>query len=449
MNKYLNCIKIFVFSYLIFATTIQESIIAQGLSLKPAPKGWTAFLKDVYVLDCQDCKEARADVTYMFADIKFRDDAFKICEFGEGVNSGTAMSKVLVDGKVENLIKPYWNLMWVYLAHIGLPVWYVGLTPSPAKNNNSDSVNRYKTLAWDLFKKMGGHHVQNLRMLEKEILFSKLSRETRTINPSDLHSYKGIIVYSYNDNRSKAHHDALEAFKKKYKDFLVLDAASWEYGASKSILAKHLSGDLAQYKPKWGIYSKRYTSDLAKKIINDLESEIFVIKPLNSGRSNGVIFTTKNELDNDLKKILIKHARKTSSNNQNKEFGIMPYKTKLYSYWELDKNDSFMVEAYEQSKLMIIDGKTYDPSMRVFFAACHDNGKVYVWNTGAYWKIPHKALEDNATLTEKHKTVSVQQPGFSGILVNAEDREKVKKIGLEAFAKIYAKMIRVSKKKKI
>lgn len=437
-----------VAALLLFTSFVSCSPQISGLSLKNIDKNWRAFLDETYVIDCKS-KNARAEITYMFADIKFRDGALKICEFGEGKNSGVAMSDVLVNGNVEQMIKPYWNLFWVYLAHVGVPVWYVGEVPRKKTNVSPNDTTMRQALAWDQFVDMGGRYAQNLRSLERDHAFKQLSNQTKLIPCDDLSAYKGVIVYNYFHHRIKAHQMLLDAFKKKHPDFLVLDEASWMYGASKLELAKLLSSNsLASYKPKWKVYSKKYSPDLARRIIRDLDTKTVVIKPINSGRSNGIIFAEEKDLDQELKKILIQHRRKESSNKIKNSLGIMPIKTKMYDYWQLDQNDEFMVEAYEPSKKIKIDGKKYDPSMRVVFVARHDKGKIYVNILGAYWKIPHKSLSDKGTLTEKHKTVSVKQPGFTGILVQHEDLAKLKSIALEAFAKIYAKMIKVSASKK-
>jgi|GEM_PF-5632385 len=413
-------------------------------SLKGVDKKYLSFLDETYVLKSKDLVNARADVTYMFADVKFREGALKICEFGEAKNSGTAPGEILIDGKVERMVKPYWNLFWNALPQLGLPVWFVGMKPRFTKADLKGESIPGKSYAWQQFIAMGGRHVSNLRALEKDRLFTQLAATKKSGLVSDLSSYKGIIIYVYFDNRSSAHQSLLNTFKKKHRDFLVLDEASWTYAADKKVLAELLSDkELSQYKPKWGVYKKKYTQNLAQKICKDLGSSMFVIKPVNSGRSNGIIITDKNDLDKELRKILLGCTSKEPNNGKN--LGIMPVKTKLYGYWNLDRNTEFMVEAYEPSKPLIIKDKVYDPSMRIVWVARHNQGKVYINILGAYWKIPHKSLSDNGTLTEKHKTISVSQPGFTGILVNAEDFAKVKAIAFEAFAKIYAKMIRVSK----
>lgn len=426
---------------------IAQATTLHGLSYRNINEDLLAFLNETYVLECPDMPQAtRADVTYMFADIKFRDGALKICEFGEGKNSGQAMSQVLINGKPYGMIKPYWSLFWVYLAHVGIPVWYVGVTP---KNKEGEETRR-KAVAWDQFIAMGGRYALNLRSLELDKTFAKLATESRSFAPNDLNGYKGIIVYSYADNKSKIHLEKLNAFKKKHPDFLVLDDASWVYGASKRALARLLSDkNLSCYKPLWNTYKKRYYPGLAQKIISDLKSDMVVIKPINSGRSNGVIMVDKKNLDKELKKILIQYNAQGKTNDHKKELGIMPMKTKLHSYWAIDTNKDFMVEAYESSKRLCINNKQYDPSMRVVFVARYDSNKIYVNILGAYWKIPHKSLDDVGTLTEKHKTISVKQPGYTGILVEAEDLAQLKKIGLEAFAKIYEKMIKTPQDKKM
>lgn len=428
---------------LIFSSLLPLSSRVPSLSLKSIEHKYLSFLDETYVLDCKDCRDKRADVTYMFADVKYREGALKICEFGEAKNSGTAPGEILINGKVERMVKPYWNLFWNSLPQLGLPVWFVGMKPRVNQTDVKGESILGKSYAWTQFIAMGGRHASTLRALEKDRLFNQLTAIKKSSSVSDLGSYKGIIIYVYNDNRSPVHQNMLNAFKKKHRDFLVLDEASWTYAADKKVLAQLLSDkELAQYKPKWGAYKKNYTQNLAQKISKDLESDMFVIKPVNSGRSNGIIITDKDNLDKELKRVLLGYQSKRSGTGKN--LGVMPIKTKLYEYWNLDNNSEFMVEAYEPSKPLTIKGKVYDPSMRIVWVARHDQGKLYVNILGAYWKIPHKSLSDHGSLTEKHKTISVKQPGFTGILVSADDFAQVKAIAFEAFAKIYAKMIRMS-----
>jgi len=387
-----------------------------------------------------------ADITYLFADLKYRDGALKICEFGQGKNAATAMTDILIKGNLENVVTPYWPMFWNYLAQFNVPIWYVG--PEIKKQRTSPGVlSLYESIAWDVFQDIGGYCVKDLAQLEVDQRF-QTQKNTRKIFCADtINTYKAIIVYRYRDDRFLSHQQALENFKQAHPDCLVIDTVSWEYAASKEKLAWLIQeAGLSQYKPKWGIYSKSYTPDLAQKITNDLGCDMFVIKPVNSGRSNGIIFVEKKDLDTVLKKILCKKNSQKNSQKNSKEASLStlnyrPYATQLFEYWELDPNDVFMVEEYQSSKNITIKNNTYDPTMRIVFTLCYTNGKIYAHILGGYWKIPALALDQSGDVTAKHKTVSVKTPGFTGLCVSRVDMCNMKKLAYDFLPKIYEAML--------
>jgi hypothetical protein len=148
-------------------------------------------------------------------------------------NSGTAPGEILINGKVERMVKPYWNLFWNSLPQLGLPVWFVGMKPRVNQADVKGESILGKSYAWTQFIAMGGRHASTLRALEKDRFFNQLAATKKSSSISDLGSYKGIIIYVYNDNRSPVHQSMLNTFKKKHQDFLVLDEASWTYAADK------------------------------------------------------------------------------------------------------------------------------------------------------------------------------------------------------------------------
>ena len=70
------------------------------------------------------------------------------------------------------------------------------------------------------------------------------------------------------------------------------------------------------------------------------------------------------------------------------------------------------MQAYAPSKKIIVRGKSYDPTMRVFFFSSHNAGIASVIPIGAYWKIPAKSLDEVGTLTEKHITHPAEYKRF-------------------------------------
>ena len=89
---------------------------------------------------------------------------------------------------------------------------------------------------------------------------------------------------------------------------------------------------LSNYRPKAKAYPKKYSSSLAEGIINDFKCDNFVIKPISSGGSNGIIFADKYNLDDFLKRILNKN------NNES---------DKQTAYWRGDKEGRFLIEEFD------------------------------------------------------------------------------------------------------
>jgi len=419
-----------VFSTQKFSRQVQQNIPTNN-------KKFLKILSEGIEYEFSNKNNFKADISYLFADVKYRDGVLKICEFGQGKNSNIAMSELIIDGQVEKIIKPYWSIFWTYLRQFNLPIWYVGPEIRKPRSLQSE-LTLYDALAWDVFQEIGGYSTRDLNSLAQDIRFKTQLNKKQIFKPDDMSTYKGIIVYRYRDDRFPSHRKALDNFKVTHPDFLVIDMVSWEYAASKEKLAGLVQeAGLGECKPKWGIYPKEYTKDLAQKIMRDLGCDMFVIKPVNSGRSNGIIFVEKTDLDMVLKKIL-QHKK---SQEKLESFNHRPYNTQLFEYWELDPNDTFMVEEYQPSKSLMIRNKMYDPTMRIVFTLCHNKGKIHANILGAYWKIPGKALTEDGTLTEKHKTVSVPTPGLSGLCITAHDMKGVKALAYKFLPKIYEYML--------
>ena len=196
--------------------------------------------------------------------------------------------------------------------------------------------------------------------------------------------------------------------------------------------------DLWHFKPRWKSYPKQYTPYLADQIIRDIKSDLLVIKPLNSTRSNGVLLVHKNNLDLVLSHILKRKVR------------YSPMQTETYSYWKHDENKLFIVEEFCKSKPIMFKEKSYDPTMRVFCILRHDTEKIYVNILSGFWKIPPKDLSDEkASLIEKHITFPYLYPDHAGIAIDRSDFLKVQKILNKMLPKLYIKILEQCKKQKI
>ena len=98
-----------------------------------------------------------------------------------------------------------------------------------------------------------------------------------------------------------------------------------------------------------------------------------MIKPLNASRGNGVIIVDRLMLNRELKKILV--DKETNPNDP------------TYKYWITTKNKTFLVEEFISSKIILLDGKHFDATMRVIFVLSHDMNNINIDFLGAYWKL--------------------------------------------------------------
>ncbi|MBS0615749.1 MAG: hypothetical protein JSR58_04270 [Verrucomicrobia bacterium] len=209
-------------------------------------------------------------------------------------------------------------------------------------------------------------------------------------DPSDFFSYQGFLFASPYLLKQD------EELPKKCPGILIIDRASFPYLTDKYKMTELLAKDplLASLKPKWKLYKKEYSKNLAAQIASDLGGEAFVIKPRSAFIGRGVIIVKKDELDGALDQIL-NHTQENTNNPD-----------KAYNYWVEDKHDSFLVEEFVTSDLIVaphLDNKLYQPTMRVAFVLYHNKGVFDVHTLGVYWKLPAFSVQEPATFMEQHK----------------------------------------------
>lgn len=354
-----------------------------------------------------------ADISFLIADIKYRDGVLKILELGEGTRSRFAGYDTLYgEGSI-------WRLFWKFLKQFNLPTWYVGpLLLTQASQNE---------IAFDDFKKIGGEALVTTDMISFSPQFRNLFRgidQTKT----KINDYKGIMLFRHRDASS----NEVETFQKRYPGMLVLNSASAPHVNNKYLTSLLFSTKkMKKYRPQCNSYEKKYSHDLANKIINDFECNYLVIKPIAACKGKGVIITTKAELDKTLRLIL--------------KQDLITQKTpdrETYMYWRKDKSPIFIVEEYEPSHPIEHAGKHYDATMRMVFCLHYDNNTIHITYLDGYWKLPEKALNEEGTLTEKHKS-KIGNQGVSSLPINKNDLKNVKSILAEILPSMYFKMLKM------
>ncbi len=385
---------------------------------------------DTAVIDAAN-KNFNADISFLFIDFKY-DNHIKICEFGRAKTSGlgdTAI-KILVNNTPTRMYAPFWPLFWEYLLQLDMPIWFVGIQP---RDHKKATLSEHKNNAWDEFIKIGGHYHSSFEALEQDPLFNKQT-DKKPFNATNLHNYKGIIIC----NPQPSEPIDIDSFKKNHPHYLFLDEVGSKYGRYKHMGASLFEdSSLQMYKPRWNVFPKKYTSTLADQVIESVQSDIFVIKPIGALFGKGVIMIDKQDLDVTLKYIC-RHDESLQITQDTYETS-----SQTYSYWKDNEDDIFLVEAYCPSTPIMRHNKFYDPTFRIYFALRHDAGKIFVDIFGGYLKVPVKGLLDEGTLTEKHKTVPYfkSKVGLSAISI---PNDLFKKMSTElkiALPKIYHKML--------
>lgn len=352
-----------------------------------------------------------ADISFCIADLKFDGQNIKICEFGQGSRSRFKGYDALYGkGKA-------WIQFWEYLAKFNKPFYIV--TPENyalTKKNIGFNVNE--------LQKFGGQLVSSLEALEHKQYLKKNADNNISRNPCAISSYDEIVV----TNHASFGRGFFANFNLTHPNTLITDQAAAFFVNSKyetTELFKH--PDLQKYRPKSMLCKCIYDKKLVKSITKKLNCEKYVIKPLNASRGSGVIIVDRLHLDKELKKILVD---KQTLNTEDSS----------YKYWIATKDKNFLVEEFVSSKIIIIDNKHYDATMRVIFVLSHDMGNINIDYLGAYWKLPSRALEEYGGLTKMHKS-NINKNRKSAAAVDPQDFETVKKELTQAMGKAYTLML--------
>ncbi len=363
--------------------------------------------------------EFNCDITYFFADMKFDGKNIKVCEFGPSTHAGLTNSLVLINDKLERIFCPYWCMFWKYLEPFQLPMWYVGRC----------SGDMQKKMDMSLFSDLGGKRYATLKDLEDDDNFQKLVSYGVKKNPL-IKDYHEVVIY----RRPKgAGHVFINEFKKKYPQVLIVNDTARYFVSSKHQTANLFkTEELQKYRPESKTYPKVYTSNLAQKIISEIPSAstLYVIKPVRSLQSKGIIVTEQKDLDKILQ-LILRDTHKIKDTDH-----------RCFTYWKTTKSTFFVVEEFAISKNITVDGKRYDPTMRIVFALSHEHNTIRLNIFGGFWKIPLKSIDDTGTLVGKHVTIPYSGEFYVGIPINKQDMTNAKKILKKIIPKVYVQMLK-------
>lgn len=365
-------------------------------------------------------EEIPADIAYWIADIKLNEDGAKIVELGDGNFAGyKVLDNMYFKGKV-------WSQVWDTLVSFGRPVWYVGSYESAPD-----------VVAWEHFNKVSGNYAPTLAELDERLKKMKSEQRTEAQDAKKivktLDEYAGVIILKRYNPLLKTYLN----FRKNHPEYLIINETSSDYVGDKFLTdSLFSSASMKKFRPNALTFNKKYTKAIAARIHSKMpKTEWFVIKPINSGRGNGIIMTHASELDDNLRKILIENK---CSEPVDDMFSFKPDNPMSFEYWQHDRNSRFLVEEYVESKPIFVDEKPYDATMRVIFVLRYEDETIKVDFVDAYWKKPIKALTDEGTFKEKH--ISKHAPNAEesrGLAVNEEDMAKAQKSMAELLPQLY------------
>lgn len=315
------------------------------------------------------------DVCFMIADLKYNaKQGVKICEVQQACLSlfnGDGFQNPEQESIYKELLKSlslYNKNGWIVAHSIADKNVVSTLTDSPFWHSPEDLIALFSD-----------HHFLN-------------QAKQPVIDIHDLSSYQGFLYINW------AQLSAIDDFEKRFPGMIVMDKSSFPFWIDKYQMTRLFREDelLATFKPKWGNYKKEYTKELATQIADDLQCDIFVIKPRGEFQGRGVIIVQKHQLDDTLFYITTKSGPLADS------------KDPAYTSWKNDAFDSFIVEEFVSSDPIIIshlENKTYQPTMRVAFLLVYDKQGHHVHFLGGYWKTPALSLDEEGDFMQKNKDI--------------------------------------------
>ena len=329
-------------------------------------------------------EEIPAEISILLADYKYgRKTGIKICEVQQLILSSLSGYDFLYNGK--GLIA---DKVCDFLASFQDTVWFI-------EQEISDLSFREK------FKERGWITLDRLSQLMEDPEFAE--RASRPVKDAhNIRDYHGLL---YIRPTSLARYPA---FRTDYPGVLILDIKTFPYWIDKYKMSRLFLANpgLETVKPRWNLYPKKYTPTLADTIAKDLNCEVFVIKPRNAFKGNGVLIIDRAELELTLQTILGQTEKFTEDQDP------------ALSYWRTDRSNSFLVEEFVASDPIYVDhlnNQPYDGTLRSIFVLVYHNETPEITILETHWKLPMKSLVEEGSWNEKHKSSGGKIPYYSKV----------------------------------
>ena len=257
------------------------------------------------------------DITFLIADLKYNEkQGIKICEIQPGSLSVFNGYDYIKDGyglvpkMFCNFTKQFQKLGW-YIFH-------------------DVSDNKFK----DILLEKGWTTEESLETLLRNPFFLSIARMP-VHDPYNLLDYHGILWARQWKSMP------MEDFRYYFPGVILIDGAVFPYKGDKFKMGQLLAADerLKKIKPQWSAYPKLFSEELIKQILQDIPSNILVIKPMKSTRGNGIIIIQREDLEPTLKYILTEDSDNLENNPD-----------PSYNHWGHDPCKGFIVEEFVESE---------------------------------------------------------------------------------------------------
>jgi hypothetical protein len=348
-----------------------------------------------------------ADLSFLVIDLKFNyDKGVQICEIQQGILSGFEGYDFL-HGEKGLVARTFTDTLSSY----GKPVWFY--------EKDIVDINMHKRFN-QIYKPF-----KNISELQSDGTFVSAASGSVS-DPHQIEAYHGIYV-GYIDNIT----DSLARFRERYPGLIPMDHPFAEFYRDKLNMNRLFSedDDLKRFKPACSYFKKGYTPTLAQEIIQNIGTNIVVIKPITTFKGKGVIIVKAEDLDSTLKYIFSDSKKLRQDSDLS------------YSWWFKDKSENFLVEEFVPSDTVYVPhlkNKPYDGTMRVVALVAYDQLETSIQFIETHWKLPPKSLNEKGSLNQKHKSFA-DIPHYA--FVSPEINTVVEQQLSEALLKLYKKLL--------
>lgn len=385
---------------------------AQSIPLKNELKIYTQKCicphEEKSLIDCH-----KKDLSFGIADIKYDTNSLKILELGEGTTSMfTGYENIYGQGSM-------WEKIWSFLIQqiksltqdFSPHIFFIDQDLYTAPNQ--------KVLALGQLMQRGDVAVEHHEALFDHETFIK-SQQLSTLAQSP----HGLLIIRH----FSAQEQWIQKLYTQTNGLLLCNEAIAPFVNNKKFTDALFFGPLRIYRPYTKIITKKNALATAKEALCESASKNFVIKPLSACKGNGIIFTARNNLTTELKKLFGPQQRGPQS--------LSPAER----YWQDDVENEFIVESCETSKPTTVQGRQFDGTLRLVYGLTHAYGTVTTTLLGCYWKLPQKPITAQCPPDEK-KLSHISGKTQSSAPVSCEDYEAISEQFLPLMTALYNQMI--------